>query len=1185
MKKNDDFPGTVCDSFRVLKILKIMKLTALFFIFTVLQVFAEDTYSQATKLSMDLGETTVEQVLKKIESESEFYFLFNQKLVDVSREVQGSFRDEKIDKILASVFGGTDVDFIVMDRQIILSPREYLAEARASLQPPTVTGTVTDVDGNPLIGATVQIKGTTSGTVTDMDGSYRITVPEDATLVFSYVGYSIEEVAVAGQTTINVQLEEEVRELEEIVVIGYGTRQKKDVTTSISTIDSREITESIGMSPELAMQGRMTGVHVSSPGGDPTDRPTVRVRGVNTWGIASPLYVIDGVPMTEFGSGAEAQEVTGAGTLRTPINIMTLINPSDIESISVLKDASAAAIYGVRAANGVILITTKKGKAGRPRVNFDARYGISNVTGTYDVLNIDQYVELYQEAFANNPAETANMPAEFDPASPEYMGDMPFVDWVDPALNKNAPTQDYSLQVSGGSEAVTYFLSAGYSRQEGVFINNWLERYSFSTNTDARISERIHAGANYKFAYSINQTRQPGSLGLAFSNPWQPIFDENAPPEHEGFAAVIDTSYDSAGNFYWDWKWGQGTSGNSYALQALNYSQRDIMRHIGNVYVEVELITGLTFKGSLMVDWYQNLNESFEDGDMNMFRAPKQDPLDYAQEGVDDTEGLYSVGHSTRNHNLVKEFTINYNRSFGEHNVDLILNAMDQGYGFNSYNAATEFVPSEDPNFWQVTAPQREWINGESFRFKYALQGYMGRLSYNYGNKYYLDATLRRDGTSRFAPETRWGWFPSFSTAWRVTAEPFMQGLTWLNDLKLRAGWGQLGNQETLNFPYLSTTWARALTSFGYDPNARYVPGMGYSYAPVILPKFPNRDLKWETTTTLNIGFDAFLFNGLEWTFEYYNKLTDGILQQVTLPSSSGWTTQETESPVGNIAEVSNTGIETTLGYRGSLGDLRYYVGGNLTTVHNEVLSMFQDAPIGGGTDRIEVGYPLSYIYGYKWGGIFQTQAEVDEYQSRLTDATVASQSPGDMYFKDIRGGPTEEYMYYNPNPDDSLVNSFDRTFIGSELPGYFYGFNIDLNWKGFDFSMFFQGLGDVDRVHPHKNHMNMSGHIGQQVIDVLDRWTPSNPSTTMPRAVRADPADNNRLSDYWIVSGAYLRLATLRLGYSLPQQFHDWTGVSKNLRIWIGGNNLLLFTDWPGVDPESEDTPRTFLVGLNVEF
>ncbi len=1054
----------------------------------------------------------------------------------------------------------------------------------------TVTGTVTDAsDGTPLIGATVQIKGTTSGTVTDLDGNYRITVPEDATLVFSYVGYGTEEVAVAGQTTINATLEEEVRELEEIVVIGYGTREKKDVTTSISTVSSREIEESIGMTPELAMQGRMTGVHVSSPGGDPTARPEIRIRGVNTWGIASPLYVIDGVPVTEYGSGAE-QEMSVIRDLRSPVNVMSLINPSDIESISVLKDASAAAIYGVRAANGVILITTKKGKAGRPRVSFNARYGISNVVKTYDVLNTQQHTELYQEAFANNPAETANMPSEFDPGSPEYLGDRDFYDWQDAILNKNAPDRDYSIQVSGGNEAVTYFLSAGYSYQEGPLVNTYLERYSVSSNVDAQISDKIKAGFNYKFSRTMNDPASTTLAEVAFHPPWQPIYDPDGNPAQEGYAVAIDTSYDAAGNFIADLKWGVETDKNQLGEEALNFTDWLLMRHLGRGYVEFEPIRGLTLRGSVSADWFYNNRDQWSDLDAVMFNMTPKDPLEPCEPGVDDTEGSYSERH-TRNSNLVKEFTVNYNRSFGDHNVDLVLNAMDQWYGWEVVTAGTEYVPVDNPLFFSVGAPDNEWVSGATWFDRFTLQGYMGRLSYNYANRYYLDATLRRDGTSRFAPENRWGWFPSFSAAWRISGESFMQGLTWMNDLKLRVGWGQLGNQETKNFAYISTIETAPGTSFGYDPSAKYPVGMGYQYVWVNLPKFPNRDLVWESTTTTNLGFDAFLFNGLELTFEYYHKITDGILQQSKLPSSSGYDyvghRAETNDPVINVAKVLNNGIEANLGYRGSLGDFRYYVNGNITTVNNEVLEMFQDAPIGGSHGRIEVGYPMHYYYGYKVGGIFQTQAEVDEWQSQYTDANVSSQSPGDMYFQELRGNPTEEHRFYNPNPDDSLVNSYDRVMIGSSIPGYYYGFSANLNWKGFDLSAFFQGVGDHQKVSIRSGRESMSSLGTGQLASTLDRWTPENPSTTMPRAVRADPASSNRFSDRWIENADYLRLGTIRLGYSLPGKFHDWTGVTRKLRIYVGGNNVFTATNWTGLDPENEDppTPRTWLVGLNVEF
>ncbi len=935
------------------KPLLIMKLIIILSFCTVIQLMASGSYAQETKLTLKHQLASVDQVLQDIEDKSDFFFLYNHKLVDVSKQVSVDYKDMKINKILDNLFNGENVKYYVMDKQIILSPADMAPLLNsAAEQPPTVTGTVTDAsNGNPLIGATVQIKGTTSGTVTGLDGNYRITVPEDATLVFSYVGYSDQEIPVAGQTTINIQLEEEVRELEEIVVIGYGTRERKDVTTSISTVDSKQINESIGASPELAMQGRMTGVHVTSPGGDPTHRPEIQIRGMNTWGVSSPLYVIDGIPMTEFGSGYEGMESANRSR-RSDINVMTLINPNDIESISVLKDASAAAIYGVRAANGVILITTKRGKAGRPRINFDARYGVSNMTRTYDVLNVDQYVDLYQEAFANNPAETANMPPEFDPASAEYLGDLPTVDWQDPLLNRNAPYQDYSLQVSGGNEAVTYFLSAGYSYKEGSTIHNWLERYSLSSNVDATISERIHAGFNYKFAYSeLKESGKHPITDVAFNPPWQPIYDPDAPEEHMGYQTAIgDTSYDATGTWSYDMLWGVSTGGNPYAIKDLTLDERTLMRHTGNGYVEAEIVKGLKVKGSVMIDLYENTREEFDNADFVMFRSnPKYDPLSLCEDLVDDTYGEYKLNEHT-NYNLVKEFTINYNRSFGEHNVDLVLNAMDQQYGYHVLGAGTEYTTSEDPLYWSVGAPAVDWVDGSTFERRWALQGYMGRLSYNYANRYYLDATLRRDGTSRFAPENRWGWFPSFSAAWRVSAEPFMQGLTWMNDLKLRAGWGQLGNQETMAFSHLSNTVSTGAASFGYDPDAKLVPGMGYFYSTSVIENFPNADLQWETTTTLNIGFDAFILNGLEWSFEYYNKLTDGILQQSKIPASMGYDwvghrPAETKDPPANIGQVVNSGIETMLGYRGSVGDFRYYVSGNLTTVHNEVKKLFRGTP------------------------------------------------------------------------------------------------------------------------------------------------------------------------------------------------------------------------------------------------
>jgi len=418
-----------------------------------------------------------------------------------------------------------------------------------------VTGTVTDAeDGSPLVGATIAVQGTSTGTIADIDGNYSISVPAGAVLVFSYVGYNTREIEVGDQTRIDLALEKSTTELEELVVIGYGSRRRKDVTSAISTVNAEELTKTNAVTPELAMQGKLSGVFVQSGGSEPFTRPTVRIRGTNTWGVAEPLYVIDGVPITEYGSGAESIYSAGGSDparirdLRSPVNIMSMINPNDIENISVLKDATAAAIYGVRAANGVVLITTKQGKAGKPTIEFNYKYGIQNIPKTYEALNVDQYVDIYNEMFRNNTDELPNLPDVFKDSVPDaYLGNMPTIDWQTPILNKNAPLADYNLKISGGSEATNYYFSLTHNNTESVFINSWQKRYGFTTNINTRPYKWLRAGINYRFIYT-DVKDESGSSGhggdlwrMAYMRPpWQEIYDPDGPAYLKGYAATND---------------------------------------------------------------------------------------------------------------------------------------------------------------------------------------------------------------------------------------------------------------------------------------------------------------------------------------------------------------------------------------------------------------------------------------------------------------------------------------------------------------------------------------------------------------------------------------------------------------------------------------------------------------------
>ena len=1036
----------------------------------------------------------------------------------------------------------------------------------------TISGSVKDVDGNPLIGATVFAKGTSQGALTDDNGNYTLTIPDRVTtLIISYIGYTAQEIEINGRTRIDITLENSVSSLDEVVVIGYGTRTRADITGAVSDVDAEQIAKSDFITPELAMQGRMAGVFVGVTNGDPTSRPEVRIRGVGTIGFNDPLYVIDGVPVTEFGSGSVYTTSSAAASdLRGRLNIFNLINPNDIESISVLKDASAAAIYGVRAANGVVLITTKRGKIGKPQVDFKLSRGVSNVARTFDVLNTADFTALHQEMYANNPAELPNMPVQFNPDSSQYLGGSPTYDWQSELLNRNAVNEDYAMTISGGNFTSTYAFSVGYSHSESALKFNETDRYTLGLNSDHQLTDWLRVGESFRFAYidawdQRSITGNTANLNWAYGvAPWQPIFDPNGP---NGFAAsrIVDPANNYA--IIDDRPYGPETDNNLFGSERLTDSDWTQLRNLGSAYIEIRPFTGLSIKGSLSADWYYTRRNNWLDVDILNFR-----------DGNPNNGNTYSERHN-RNFNLTRELTLNYVNSFGDHKFDLILNGMWQDYGAEVISGDRINVFSDDPNLRGIQEGDRELTSTGTFRELYALQGYMARLSYNFANKYYIDATVRRDGTSRFAPEYRWGTFPSFSAAWRISEENFMKNLRFVDDLKIRGGWGQLGNQETRPYAFLSLVSLNPRFPTGSGPT-------GVNNEGAFLPDFPVINLSWETSTTTSVGFDGEFFkNKLSLTVEYYNRLTEGILQAVALPMVVG----NTQSPVFNIASVRNRGFEFAIGYNVKVGEVNLDFGGNLTTVNNEVVELANGDPVGGNFNRIEEGFPLNYLWGYQSLGIFQTQGEVDSYIATTDDqqSDDSRRAPGDMYFADLYG-PSDVEGEFRQEGADGVVNTLDQTFLGSTIPGYFYGFNIGANWKGLDVSIFFQGVGDVQKVNnPRWRGESMSSQGINQWTTTSDRWTPSNPSTTMPRAMAADPTGNTRFSSRWVEDAGFLRLKNFQIGYSLSENARKALGNARNVRIYMSGTNVLLFTPWSGLDPENDviPPPRIFSLGLNLSF
>ena len=1075
----------------------------------------------------------------------------------------------------------------------------------------SVSGIVTDLSTNEgLPGVNVLVKGTTTGTVTDVEGNYRLEVPsEESILVFSSIGYVSEEIAVNSQTTLDVTLAPDISQLQEIVVVGFGERKKKDLTGSIATVDSRTIEQVPMASPQFALQGNAAGVRVVNTSGDPNEAPQIFVRGIGTWnGDSQPLYVIDGQIIEPPRAGNEDQ-ISGFG-LATPPNLLNLINSNDIASLTVLKDASAAAIYGSRGANGVVLITTKKGKFGAPVVEFNARTGVQNIP-TFDMLNTQQYVDLVQEMYANNanpdvtvenqvygrdqPDDATRLISfspQFDPESPYHINDRTTYNWQDDLVKRNAINQAYDVKVSGATDNINYYVSSGFFNQEGTLLGNELTRYTGAVNLNADVTDWLKIGVNYKYTHQESELNDQGELqDYADVSPWQPLRD---PTNRFGYAPVLDP-YAFGDTWRQINRYGQGANPNYLALANLDYRSFTIDRQLGQFYAEISPLPGLTLRGSLNLDYAKQDRYTLDVWSRaNIFKTNGIDPANEAPAAPNSLGGLQ---HRINNvFNFQSDFTATYQRTFNtRHNFTLTAAVQDQRHRreFLTIEGANLQVLTDDPklNNYGNDLSNNTSIYGWDQRFWFGL---VGRINYDYDGKYYLDGSFRRDASNGFDDDYRWGNFYSVSGAWRISQENFMESLTFLNDLKIRGGWGQAGNDQAAVGQYAFLSRTNGVSSYRWGSGSG--DPLGNLQLGTRVADLPNPTLTWEVVTTTYVGFDALMLNNkLNLTFEWYNRATSGILQRVNLPLSVG-----ALSPLLNIGEMENRGVDLQLGYNNQVGDFTYGVSGNISFLKNEVTKLYEGQPLfisdlieGSGQTRIEEGRSVGHLWGYQVGGVFQSQAEIDAYFNGQRDKDQEVQNPdfvapGDLYFVDAGGNPTEAEPFYSTTPD-GRINSFDRTEIGNTIPGYTYGLNLNAGWKGFDLSLNFYGEGDVQRRNRVRERFeSMQSANSNQFVTTLNRWTPQNTNTSMPRAVAGDPASNNRFSTRWVEDASFFRLNTWQVGYSLPNSLLDKLGNTvQSLRVYVGGQNNIYLFSWSGIDPVNDDfpLPRAFNAGLNLKF
>jgi len=1104
---------------------------------TIVEARAESQQSLSEiKLSLTLGKTNVKNVLSEIEKRTEFTFSYSSGYVDLNQQVFVKAENKSLKDILYSVASQTNLNFKRINRSIVVVKRPEKNQTINKISEISVSGRVTDVDNLPIPGVNVLVKDTNLGTITDIDGNYKLVVAETDTLAFSFIGYETEMIPVRGRSVIDVTLMPSLTSLNNVVVIGYGTAEKKDLTGAVAEVDAiKQINERPIYNAQQIMQGTVAGVTVLNNGGDPTAAPLVRVRGIGTLSNEEPLYVVDGLP--------------GA----------TLPNPADIESLTVLKDASAAAIYGARAAAGVVIVTTKKGSSRKPSINLNAYAGVQNAWNTLDALNAQEYADVMNLAFDNGGYAADYAGREYIQAETNAYGLETRTDWMD-EIFRTGIIQNYDLSVNGGSEHSRFYGSLGYKKTEGTLKNTWAERYSLRLNSDFDLNDKLKVGENFALAfnngnYGVNTTSgYTGAVITALYYPPSATIWENEEDGLYGGVAPRGSSYIGS--------YGDLINPVAY-LDRLNH-KRPTTNITGNVYLEYSLIDGLNYRLNAGLNRSNTSAKSFT----SRITEPGKifDYNELSQENI--ISNAYVI-----------ENTLSYSKVLADrHSFNLLLGYMAQKNSYEYFRMDARGFQSEEPDqqyFPNANGPFGTPAGGKS---ENSLISTLARLNYDFDDKYLFTATVRRDGSSKLSEDNRWGVFPSASLAWRLTSEGFMDGASWLDDLKIRASWGKIGNQGALgNYP-TAITLSRTQALLG-DP-ASYTDYYGYA-----IDGIANPDIKWETTTQTDIGINASLLkNKVYVNADYFIKKTDDMLLQVPLVGTAG----VSNSPWENAGSVENKGLEFQLGYNNNIGDLHLDVSANITTIQNEVTSLGENyTNIQHGNNvrgilqplRSEVGHAIYSYYVYETDGLFQSDQEVESYTGPDGEPIQALAQAGDLKFVDQNG--------------DGKLNEEDKVFKGDNFPDLTYGMSLNLNYKNFDLSMLLQGVQGVKVFNGLKFSTLKPTQGYNMMSDIKDAWSPDNTGSDIPRVSVKDENNNfGTTSDWYLEDASYMRVKNLTLGYTLPSALRERIRTSS-FRLYFTATNLLTFTKHSGMDPEViadhgidqgyYPQSRSFIVGLNI--
>ncbi|GAB3325957.1 TonB-dependent receptor [Larkinella ripae] len=1077
--------------------------------------FALDSKAQdllTRKVTLRAKQLEIKRVLRQIEQQTDVQFVYSSRLIPSRQKITYEVTSQNLDKVLDELLKPLGAGYEVSGKTIILRKENADAPGTGFIPTPaptetpvdqTVAGKVTDEKGEGLPGVSVLIKGTSRGTTTDVEGAYRLVVPDqNATLVFSYVGYASQELVVGGRTTIDLTLSVSDKSLDEVVVVGYGEQKKSNVTGSIVSVKASDISKVQSPSFDNALQGKVPGVYVTTNGGQPGGGISVRIRGVGAINNSNPLYIVDGVQI----GGSDSENS----------NPLATINTNDIESIDILKDAASTAIYGTRAANGVVLITTKRGNSGAPRLSVSSYYGIQNPTRRLpDPLNATQFGQNMNAAFV-----AAGQPAPF--ADPNTLG--AGTNWID-AMMQTGRIQEHQFSIAGGGAKNKYFVSANYFNNDGMMIRTWFERMSVRVNTDNQISDKVKIGNSLSIARINRRDNGAGNrqfIGGVFTNiyqtlPTMPVYNDDG-----SFAGPTDSRFERPSNPVFD-QLRPKIDNEDYTL-------------IGNLYAEYQPIKRLVFRTSFSGNVGTGSSYSFN-------------PI--WTSGLLNSAGLSSLNAgSSMGRTWIWENTLTYTHDFGKHNLNFLLGttALD-----SKYRSANQSASFDTDAFQEITSQGAKSLNTNTNSGEESLASVFGRVAYSYADRYLLTLNLRQDGSSKFGANKKYGVFPSISGGWRVSEESFFPKNAIVSDLKLRAGWGQVGSDAIGNFMYLARVGSGFNYAFGNQT--------GQSSIGAALSDLGNPDIKWETVTEYNIGLESGLFNNrLSFSAEYFNRTRTDMLLTLILPGVSGL-----QSTVRNVGSLTNKGVELNLGYRNSEGAIRYNLSGNLTTYNNKVVSLGGSTDIigltypgSGGITIIREGQPLGVYYGLISEGLFQTPAEVTAANAidgnEATPYQAAGTAAGDFRYKDLNG--------------DGKIDESDKTIIGNPTPAFTYGFGGDASYKNFDLSLQFFGVSGNDILNLNRTSLESSGRAWNKIETVTGAWSGPGTSNSIPRPILSDPNLNSRVASHLVENGSYLRLKNIQLGYTITGAGLKKLGVSS-ARVYLAVQNAFVLTKFSGVDPE----------------